>query len=68
MANLEREYEAAKAKLRGDDANATIVDLIEAVEAVRQTSGSALKPGNTASILAVLGDKKRALIRTCRLL
>ena len=54
---LEEEYEAAKSQLRGDGNEATIIDLIEAVEKERD-AGSALKPGNTASILALLGDKK----------
>tara|TARA_B100000073_G_scaffold336991_1_gene332426 strand:+ start:1957 stop:6042 length:4086 start_codon:yes stop_codon:yes gene_type:complete len=54
---LEEEYEAAKSKLRGDGDEATIIDLIEAVEKSRD-AGSALKPGNTASILTLLGDKK----------
>ena len=58
MEKLSQEYEEAKSKLRGGEGKeATIIDLIEAVEKSRD-AGSALKPGNTASILTLLGDKK----------
>lgn len=57
QAEIDRAYAEAKAKLtRGDEA--TVIDLIEAVEKKRGTAGNALKPGNTAAILNILSDKK----------
>lgn len=57
QAEIDRAYAEARAKLSGGG-EATVVDLIEAVEKQRGTAGNALTPGNTAAILNVLSDKK----------
>lgn len=56
---VEKDYQAAKAKLRGEGGEATIIDLIEAIEhQVKSKTGYASSLDNTAGILANLSNKK----------